>query len=109
MNDKGNNPFFTGIAPDPVNKQGDTTHQIEAGKEEELRAHQTGKMPDPLDKVNPFLADVFEKMVQIKGLANQVSGNPSVNSANLTTLQNKIDDINSLILDLPKYFATISL
>lgn len=109
MNGNNNSPYFTGVAPEPNHDQGDVNSQLEAGKMEGERAKQTAVLPNPMDKIDPMLSEVFVTMIDIKGMIDQVGGNPAVNKKNLRVIQKKIDEINKSILDLPNYFATISL
>ena len=105
---EGNN-FYTGVAPDPNLAQGDVSSQMRMQQHQDAVARETSHLPDPMDKLNPLIADTFEKLVQIKSLVKQVSENPSVNQKELNIIQDKIDSINKELLDLPNYFAKISI
>lgn len=103
------NPYQIGVADSPILQPGSMSDQVKANKENEEQAKAPPILPNPLDKINPILSNVFVSLVQIRDMLNQVKENPTANKEKVDIMQNKIDIINKEILDFPAYLATISL
>jgi hypothetical protein len=104
----GNN-FYTGVAREPDLSQGDITSQVNAAKVEELKAKQTGALPDPLSKIDPIISNIFSDFINVKGMLKQANRNPKVNKHVIKSLNSRVDKINKLVLDLYDDLSKLSI
>jgi hypothetical protein len=105
------NPYSTGVASDFTNTQSDIKGQINQFKREEDEAKAPHVLPFSLEhKIEPLLATALLSFEQIRSeLLTQLKSNPAVNQEKADTVINKIQQINSDILDLSPYLRTITL
>lgn len=103
------NPYQVGVADSPILHPGSINDQLKIIKQDEEQAKAPPILPDPLDKINPILSNIFVSLVQIREMLNQSKQTPRQDEAAIAIIQDKIDNINKEILDLPTYLATISL
>jgi hypothetical protein len=105
------NPYSTGVAPDFANAQNDIKSQMNQFKREEDEAKAPHVLPFSLEhKIEPLLATALLSFEQIRGeLLTQLKSNPAINQEKADILIDKIQQINSDILDLSPYLRTITL
>ncbi len=103
------NPYQVGVAGSPVLRQGSVEGQINTYKREEDLAKAPEILPEPLDKINPILSNIFVSLLQVRTMLTQAGENPKCNPQKLEKIKERIDLINKEILDLPTYLYTIRL
>ena len=103
------NPYQVGVADSPILHPGSINDQLKIIKQDEEQSKAPPILPNPLDKINPILSNIFVSLIQIREMLNQAKLTPRQDEARIAIIQDKIDNINKEILDLPTYLATISL
>jgi hypothetical protein len=104
------NPYQIGPAGSPTTQQTDTSSQMNQFDRENDQAKAPLILPNPLDKINPLLSNIFVTLTQIREeLITQAQINPAIKEEKLKNVINKIDEINKEILDLPAHLGTITL
>lgn len=109
MNSASNSPYQVGVAGAPSLDQPNPAYQLQNAKEDEQNAKSPLIAPEPLDKINPILAQIFVSLMQVKTMLNQAKQNPTVSVHKIEEIQETIDLINVKILDLPHIIAKITL
>lgn len=95
------NPFYTGIAKKPNIKAPDVSDQVKKYKEEEATHKADPILPHQFEHLKELLGDTFVQLAQLQQMLQQAKQAENIDEADVTTLQNKIDRINNLILELP--------
>lgn len=102
-------PYSTKFNDKPINQLMDTTDQQAKYKNEEKEQKAPPTLPHELEHLVAKLGDTFVDLTEIRRMLDNVKNNASVEDEDIKELQDKIDQINNLILDLPESIAKLSL
>ena len=102
-------PYSTKFNDKPINQLMDTTDQQKKYKDEEKQQKAEKILPHELEHLIARLGDTFVDLAEIRRMLDNVKNNASVDDADIKTVQDKIDQINNLILDLPESIEKLSL
>jgi hypothetical protein len=101
------NPYQIGVAANPKLQQGDIDNQMKIYKSDDQQAIAPEIPSFPLENINAILSNVFVSMMQIRELIKQSENHPDACSEKIALVEDKIDQINKDILDLPTYLAIL--
>lgn len=104
-----NSPYSTKFNDKPINQLMNTDDQQKKYKDEEKGQKAPPTLPFELEHLVKKLGDTFVDLTEIRRMLNNVKNNESVDDEDINELQEKIDQINNLILDLPESIAKLSL
>ncbi len=102
-------PYSTKFNDKPINRHLDTSDQQKKYKDEEKDQKAPPTLPHELEHLTDKLGDTFISLTEIRRMLDNVKNNASVDSDDVKAMQDKIDQINNLILDLPEELAKLSL
>lgn len=102
-------PYSTKFNDKPINRHMDTSDQQAKYKDEEKQQKADPALPFELEHLTDKLGDTFISLTEIRRMLDNVKNNASVDDADVKGMQDKIDQINNLILDLPEDLAKLSL
>lgn len=105
----GDSPYSTKFNDKPINRHMDTSDQQAKYKDEEKTQKAEPTLPHELEHLISKIGDTFVDLTEVRRMLDNVSNNASVESEDIKELQDKIDQINNLILDLPESIAKLSL
>ena len=103
------NPYSTSFNDKPISQLMRTTDQQKKYENEEKEQKAPPTVPFELDHLIAKLGDTFVDLTEIRRMLDNVKRNESVDQDDVKDLQDKIDQINNLILDLPGDVAKLSL
>lgn len=101
------NPYQIGVASNPKLQQGDVEGQMKIYKQDERDAIAPRVPSFPLENIDAILSNVFVSMMQIRELVKQTENHPGSCRQKIEIVEDKIDEINKHILELPTYIAII--
>ena len=104
-----NSPYSTKFNDKPINRHMDTTDQQAKYKDEEKTQKADPVLPHELEHLTAKLGDTFISLTEVRRMLDNVKNNASVEDEDVKEMQDKIDQINNLILDLPEQLAKLSL
>ena len=104
-----NSPYSTKFNDKPINQLMNTDDQQAKYKNEEKEQKAPPVLPHELEHLVAKLGDTFVDLTEIRRMLDNVKNNASVDQDDVKDLQDKIDQINNLILDLPEAVAKLSL
>jgi len=104
-----NSPYSTKFNDKPINQLMNTDDQQAKYKNEEKEQKAPPTLPHELEHLVAKLGDTFVDLTEIRRMLDNVKNNASVEDEDIKELQDKIDQINNLILDLPESIAKLSL
>ena len=104
-----NSPYSTKFNDKPINRHMDTSDQQAKYKDEEKTQKADPVLPHELEHLTAKLGDTFISLTEVRRMLDNVKNNASVEDEDVKEMQNKIDQINNLILDLPEQLAKLSL
>ena len=102
-------PYSTSFNDKPINQLMDTTDQQKKYKDEEKEQKAPPTLPFELEHITDKMGDTFVSLTEIRRMLDNVKNNASVDDDDVKSMQDKIDQINNLILDLPEELAKLSL
>ena len=105
----GDSPYSTKFNDKPINRHMDTSDQEAKYKEEEKTQKADPVLPHELENLTAKIGDTFISLTEIRRMLDNVKNNASVEDEDVKEMQDKIDQINNLILDLPEQLAKLSL
>tara|TARA_R110002050_G_scaffold262314_1_gene402524 strand:- start:1825 stop:2151 length:327 start_codon:yes stop_codon:yes gene_type:complete len=105
----GDSPYSTKFNDKPINRHLDTSDQQAKYKEEEKTQKADPILPHELEHLTDKLGDTFISLTEVRRMLDNVKNNASVEDEDIKSMQDKIDQINNLILDLPEELAKLSL
>ena len=103
------NPYYVGTAKDPINQQMDLGGQERMNKDQEQFQKADSILPHELEGIIQVLGNTFVSLADLQRMLENVKQNETVDSKHVSQLQDKIDQINNLILELPEELNKISL
>jgi|TARA_R110000803_G_scaffold195438_1_gene258664 hypothetical protein len=103
------NPYYVGVAKDPINQQMDIDGQGRMYKDQEQYQKANSILPHELEGIIETLGNTFVSLADLQRMLENVKQNETVNSKQVSQLQDKIDRINNLILELPDELNKIAL
>jgi hypothetical protein len=103
------NPYYVGTAKDPINQQMDLSGQERMYKDQEQFQKADSILPHELESIIQVLGNTFVSLADLQRMLENVKQNETVDSKHVGQLQDKIDQINNLILELPEELNKISL
>lgn len=103
------NPYSTSFNDKPISQLMRTTDQQKKYENEEQDQKAPPTLPFELDHLIAKLGDTFVDLTEIRRMIDNVKQNKSVDQDKVDNLQDKIDQINNLILELPEDVAKLSL
>ena len=104
-----NSPYSTKFNDKPINQLLDTTDQQKKYKDEEKEQKAPPTLPFELEHIIAKIGDTFVSLTEIRRMLDNVKNNASVDDGDVKGLQDKIDQINNLVLDLDEDLAKLSL
>ena len=104
-----NSPYSTKFNDKPINRHMDTSDQQAKYKDEEKTQKADPVLPHELEHLTAKLGDTFISLTEVRRMLDNVKNNASVEDEDVKEMQDKIDQINNLILDLPEQLAKLSL
>lgn len=104
-----NSPYSTKFNDKPINQLMNTDDQQKKYQDEEKEQKAPPTMPHELEHLVAKLGDTFVALAEIRRMLDNVKNNDSVEDEDVKDLQDKIDQINNLILDLPENVAKLSI
>ncbi len=104
-----NSPYSTKFNDKPINRHMDTSDQQAKYKDEEKTQKADPVLPHELEHLTAKLGDTFISLTEVRRMLDNVKNNASVEDEDIKEMQDKIDQINNLILDLPEQLAKLSL
>ena len=104
-----NSPYSTKFNDKPINRHMDTSDQQAKYKDEEKTQKADPILPHELENLTDKLGDTFISLTEVRRMLDNVKNNASVEDEDVKEMQDKIDQINNLILDLPEQLAKLSL
>ena len=104
-----NSPYSTKFNDKPINRHMDTSDQQAKYKDEEKTQKADPILPHELEHLTAKLGDTFISLTEVRRMLDNVKNNASVEDEDIKEMQDKIDQINNLILDLPEQLAKLSL
>ena len=104
-----NSPYSTKFNDKPINQLMNTDDQQKKYQDEEKEQKAPPTMPHELEHLVAKLGDTFVALAEIRRMLDNVKNNDSVQDEDVKDLQDKIDQINNLILDLPENVAKLSI
>ena len=102
-------PYSTKFNDKPINQLLNTDGQKAKYKDEEKAQKAPPTLPHELEHLVKKLGDTFVDLAEIRRMLDNVKNNESVDDTDVKDLQDKIDQINNLILDLPEGISRLSL
>ena len=102
-------PYSTKFNDRPINQLLDTTDQQKKYKDEEKDQKAPPTLPHELEHISDKMGDTFVSLTEIRRMLDNVKNNASVDDDDIKEMQDKIDQINNLILELPEQLAKLSL
>jgi hypothetical protein len=102
-------PYSTKFNDKPINRHMDTTDQQAKYKAEEKEQKADPTLPFELEHLTAKLGDTFVSLTEIRRMLDNVKNNASVDDADVKAMQDKIDQINNLVLGLDDEMAKLSL
>lgn len=103
------NPYSTKFNDKPINQLMDTTDQQKKYKDEEKEQKAPPTLPHELEHITDKMGDTFVSLTEIRRMLDNVKNNASVDDEDVKAMQDKIDQINNLVLELPEQLAKLSL
>ncbi len=103
------NPYSTKFNDKPINQLMDTTDQQKKYKDEEKEQKAPPTLPHELEHITDKMGDTFVSLTEIRRMLDNVKNNASVDDDDIKAMQDKIDQINNLVLELPEQLAKLSL
>ena len=104
-----NNRISTKFNDSPINQLLDTTDQQKKYKDEEKEQHAPPTLPFELEHITAKMGDTFVSLTEIRRMLDNVKNNASVDDTDVKAMQDKIDQINNLVLELPEQLAKLSI
>jgi len=104
-----NSPYSTKFNDNPINRHLDTTDQQKKYKDEEKEQKAAPILPHELEHITDKIGDTFISLTEIRRMLDNVKNNASVEDENVKAMQDKIDQINNLVLELPEQLAKLSI
>ena len=104
-----NNRISTRFNDNPINRHLDTTDQQKKYKDEEKEQKAPPTLPFELEHVLSKIGDTFISLTEIRRMLDNVSHNASVDNEDVKAMQDKIDQINNLVLGLDEDLGKLSL
>ena len=105
----GDSPYSTKFNDKPINRHMDTSDQQAKYKDEEKTQKADPILPFELEHLTAKLGDTFVSLTEIRRMLDNVKNNASVDDDDVIAMQNKIDQINNLVLGLDEDMAKLSL
>jgi hypothetical protein len=103
------NPYSTKFNDKPINQLMDTTDQQKKYKDEEKEQKAPPTLPFELEHITAKMGDTFVSLTEIRRMLDNVKNNASVDDTDVKAMQDKIDQINNLVLELPEQLAKLSI
>jgi|TARA_R100001163_G_C5059630_1_gene196318 hypothetical protein len=113
--------FPYSVKPDdtPINYNMPTDGQQAKYKEDERHQKAPPILPYELNEINEMLGNIFVTLAELRNRLSRVKDQPvqgptqlpvnGVNKGAIDSINNKIDNINKLILDIPEDLAKIAI
>ena len=78
-------------------------------KDEEKEQKAPPTLPFELEHITAKMGDTFVSLTEIRRMLDNVRNNASVDDTDVKAMQDKIDQINNLVLELPEQLAKLSI
>tara|TARA_R100001082_G_scaffold67952_2_gene38492 strand:- start:528 stop:854 length:327 start_codon:yes stop_codon:yes gene_type:complete len=103
--------FPYSITPDdkPINYHMNVQDQLTMYKDNEKHQKAPPILPFELDQMNELLSNTFVSLAELRNMLSKAKANENIASGVIDCINDKIDQINELILDIPEDLSKIAI
>ena len=102
-------PYSVGPEDKPINFHMNVQDQISMYKDNEKHQKAPPILPYHLQQMNQLLGDTFTNLVEVRNMLAAAKSNENIAGGVIDNINNKIDQINELLLDIPEDMAKIAI
>ena len=102
-------PYSVGPEDQPINFHMNASDQLSMYKDNEKYEKAPPILPYHLQQINQLLGDTFTNLVEVRNMLAAAKSNENIAGGVIDQINNKIDQINELLLDIPEDMAKIAI
>jgi len=102
-------PYSVGPEDQPINFHMNVQDQIKMYKDNEKHQKAPPILPFELDEMNELLGNTFVSLAELRNMLSKAKANENIASGVIDNINDKIDQINELILDIPEDLSKIAI